>query len=562
MFASWTCEGFGKKVGYASETSAHMTEQNSYRRNLMNLKRSWLAVPAVLGLALTACSSGSTGSSDNFVTVNGSEPQNPLIPANTNETGGGRIVSSIFSSPAYYAADGSTQLDAAESITPNADNTEWTIKLRHDGKFSDGTPVLAKNFVEAWKMATKENLGSASFFASVIGTDDDGAGDMEGGLQIVDDYTFVVKLKGPESDFMKRLGYTAYSPLPDSTLADPKKGGEHPVGNGPYMANGENAWQHSKQIDLAVNPNYSGPRAAKNNGIRIVFYQSLDAAYADLSSDNLDVLDGVPSSVFSSYQQELSGRTANQPAAVIQYITIPERLEHFSGEEGKLRRKAISMSIDRDSIVKTVFSGTRTPAKDFTSPAIDGYKEGLKGSEVLEYNPTKAKELWEQANAISPWSGKFLLSYNSDGGHQQWVDATCNSIKNTLGIEAEGDAYADFKSLLGDMKAGTTKGAFRQGWQGDYPSLYNFLFPTYSSSASSNYSGWKSSQFDKYLSDSLSASSTEALDLQYKAEELLFEDMPVIPTWYANTNGAWSTKVSNVQFTWNSNVQYFAITKN
>ena len=220
------------------------------------------------------------------------------------------------------------------------------------------------------------------------------------------------------------------------------------------------------------------------------------------------------------------------------------------------------MSIDRDSIVKTVFSGTRTPAKDFTSPAIEGYKEGLKGSEVLTYNPEKAKELWAQANAISPWSGKFLISYNSDGGHQQWVDATCNSIKNTLGIEAEGDAYADFKSLLGDMKAGTTKGAFRQGWQGDYPSLYNFLFPTYSSSASSNSSGWKSSQFDKYLSDSLSASPTEALDLQYKAEELLFEDMPVIPTWYANTNGAWSTKVSNVQFTWNSNVQYFAITKN
>jgi len=532
----------------------------------MNLKRSWLAVPAVMGLALTACSSGSTGSnggsSDGIVTVNGSEPQNPLIPANTNETGGGRIVSSIFSSPAYYAADGSTQLDAAESITPNADNSEWTIKLRSDGKFSDGTPVLAKNFVEAWKMATKENLGSASFFADVIGTDDDGAGDMAGGLEIIDDYTFVVKLKGPESDFMKRLGYTAYSPLPDSTLADPKNGGEHPVGNGPYMTNGENAWQHSKQIDLTVNPNYKGPREAKNKGLKIVFYQSLDAAYADLSSNELDVLDGVPSSVFSSYQQELSGRTANQPAAVIQYITIPERLEHFSGEEGKLRRKAISMSIDRDSIVKTVFSGTRTPAKDFTSPAIDGYKEGLKGSEVLEYNPTKAKELWEQANAISPWSGKFLISYNSDGGHQQWVDATCNSIKNTLGIEAEGDAYADFKSLLGDMKAGTTKGAFRQGWQGDYPSLYNFLFPTYSSSASSNYSGWKSSQFDKYLSDSLSASSTEALDLQYKAEELLFEDMPVIPTWYANTNGAWSTKVSNVQFTWNSTVNYFAITKN
>ena len=50
----------------------------------MNLKRSWLAVPAVLGLALTACSSGSTGSSDNVVTVNGSETHNQLIPANNN----------------------------------------------------------------------------------------------------------------------------------------------------------------------------------------------------------------------------------------------------------------------------------------------------------------------------------------------------------------------------------------------------------------------------------------------------------------------------------------------
>ena len=526
----------------------------------MNLKRTWLALPAVVGLTLSACSGGSTDAG--VVSVNGSEPQNPLIPANTTETGGGRIVSSIFSSPAYYAADGSTQLDAAESITPNADNSEWTIKLRADGKFSDGTPVLAKNFVGAWKMATKENLGSASFFADVIGTDESGEGDMEGGLEIVDDYTFVVKLKSPESDYIKRLGYTAYSPLPDSTLADPAKGGEHPVGNGPYMVKDENAWQHSKQIELSVNPNYTGPRKAQNNGLKIVFYQSLDAAYADLNSNELDVLDGVPSSVFSTYQQELSGRTVNQPAGVIQYITIPERLDHFSGEEGKLRRKAISMAINRDEITKTVFNGTRTPAKDFTSPAIDGFKEGLKGSEVLNYNPEKAKELWAQADAISPWSGKFLLSYNSDGGHQQWVDATCNSIKNTLGIEAEGDAYADFKSLLGDMKSKSTKGAFRQGWQGDYPSIFNFLFPTYSSEASSNYAGWKNPEFDKLLTDSLSKPEAEALQMQYQAEELLFEDMPVIPTWYANTNGAWSTKVSNVQFTWNSTVSYYAITKN
>ena len=97
----------------------------------------------------------------------------------------------------------------------------------------------------------------------------------------------------------------------------------------------------------------------------------------------------------------------NQPYAGVQYFTIPQYLPHFSGEEGRLRRQAISMAVDRDTITKTIFNGTRTPAKDFTAPTLEGYDANISGNDVLTYNPEKAKELWAKADAISPWDGSF-----------------------------------------------------------------------------------------------------------------------------------------------------------
>ena len=102
------------------------------------------------------------------------------------------------------------------------------------------------------------------------------------------------------------------------------------------------------------------------------------------------------------------------------------------------------MAINRDEITDVIFEGTRTPATDFTSPVIDGYSDDLEGADVLEYNPDEAKKLWAEADAISPWDGTFKIAYNADGGHQGWVDAVANSIKNMLGIDASGDPYPTF----------------------------------------------------------------------------------------------------------------------
>lgn len=536
----------------------------------MNLKRTWLAVPAVFALGLAACSGGgdansnasgvAAGSSTSIISTNGSEPQNPLIPANTNETGGGRILDAIFAGLVYYDASGATHMEMAESIEPNEDSSVWTVKLKEGKKFSDGSEVKAHNFVDAWKKGASEAMLSSYFFEPIAGSDDEGTGDLTG-LEVVDDYTFTITLKAPAADFSQRLGYSAYFPLPDSTLEDMETGGEQPVGNGPYMV-AEGGWEHNAQIHLIPNPEYKGDNVAKNGGVDIIFYSSLDAAYQDLLSNNLDVLDALPDSAFATYEADLSGRSANQPAAIFQSFAIPASLEHFSGEEGNLRRQAISYAIDRDTITDTIFSGTRTPTKDFTSPVVDGYNDSVPGSEVLTYNADKAKELWAKADAISPWSGTFSIAYNSDGGHQAWVDAVTNSVKNTLGIDAVGAPYPDFKSLRSEVTHRTITSAFRTGWQADYPGKYNFLAPLYGTGAGSNDTDYSSAEFDGLLQQAASASSNEeANSILDKAQEVLFKDLPVIPLWYSNVVGGWSENVDNVVFGWNSVPIYNEITK-
>ena len=157
----------------------------------MNLKKAWLVIPAAAALALTACggTGTSSGSGDKIVTLNGSEPQNPLLPGMTNENGGGKILTAVFSELVRYENDGKAVLDVAESIEPNSDATEWTIKLHNDRKFSDGSPVKAHNFTKAWNLVTSANQPQATFFDFFEGTDDEGNGEITG-LTEVDDYTF------------------------------------------------------------------------------------------------------------------------------------------------------------------------------------------------------------------------------------------------------------------------------------------------------------------------------------------------------------------------------------
>ncbi|WP_315498562.1 ABC transporter substrate-binding protein, partial [Corynebacterium durum] len=312
----------------------------------MTLKKTIAVLTAAaLAVGMAACSSGSGGSGGdgNYIVVNGSEPQHPLLPGDTNENGGGRIIDMINSGLMYYDAEGKAKKDLAESIELEGEKT-YRITLKDGMSFSDDTPIKADNFVKAWNYVVEHDQLGSSYFESIQGYE---SGKPMEGLKVVDDKTFTVELNQPEADFPNRLGYTAFFPLPDSAFDDMDAYGEKPVSSGPYKLQ---EWSHNESATIVPNDSYKGDRKAQNEGVKFIFYPQLDPAYADLLAGQLDVLDAVPDSAMTSFQQELGDRAVNESVAVFQSFTIPQKLEHFSGEEGKLRRQAISLAINREEV--------------------------------------------------------------------------------------------------------------------------------------------------------------------------------------------------------------------
>ena len=112
------------------------------------------------------------------------------------------------------------------------------------------------------------------------------------------------------------------------------------------------------------------------------------------------------------------------------------------------------------------------------------------------------------------------------------MDAVANQIKNTLGINAEGDSYPTFSDIRDRVTDRTIATAFRSGWMLDYPSAEDYLTPLYSSASAdghgSNDGDYKSPKFDQELADALSQTdeSKRTAALQEAQETLLQRTLP------------------------------------
>lgn len=548
-----------------------------------------LGVAAIIALAVTGCGGGggtSTNSSaavdpNKVISAYSNEPQNPLLPANTNEVYGGRVVELLFEGLRAYDSDGKPVNALAESIE-TTDSQNWTIKVKSGAKFTNGEAITAKTFVDSWNFAAlSTNLqNNGFFFESIEGyadvsavTETTGADGKKtstpaptaqtmSGLAATDDQTITVKLGQPEADWSLRLGYSAFYPLPSEALKDPKKFGENPIGNGPYKFEKEGAWVHDQSISLVKNADYTGPRAAKNGGVTFKFYTDPGPAYTDLQADNLDITDVVPSNALKTYTTDFPDRNSTRPNANNATLNIPNYNPNFQGEAGLLRRQALSHAINREEITKVIFNGTRTPATEFTAPVLDGYNDAIPGSDVLKFDAQKAKDLWAEAEKIKPYDGSkpLLIASNTDGGNKEWIDAVANAFKNNLGIQAEIQPFAKFAEVLDLRKSQSLPGLTRAGWQGDYPSLYNFLGPVWATNASSNYEKYSNPEFDKLLKEGLAAKTPEDANKKFnEAQEILFKELPGLPLWYRATPIVWSNNVVSAETGWNGGVRYFDI---
>ncbi len=100
-------------------------KNNTFRRLLA------MAAAGAMLTSIAACGSSSNddtasngSDSTSLISVNNSEPQNGLIPSDTNEMGGGRVIRYLFEGLVSFDAKGKQHLEVAESITPNEDATQ------------------------------------------------------------------------------------------------------------------------------------------------------------------------------------------------------------------------------------------------------------------------------------------------------------------------------------------------------------------------------------------------------------------------------------------------------
>ncbi|HVW32511.1 MAG TPA: ABC transporter substrate-binding protein [Acidimicrobiia bacterium] len=469
------------------------------------------------------------------------EPEH-LMPANATTSDDGQVLSALFTGLVDYDPTTAEPRNAlAESIT-TADQRTWTIRLKPGWTFHNGEPVTARSFVDAWNFAAYagNGNGNAGYFAKIEGYDalqaDHPATRSMTGLTVVDDTTFTVRLTDSFSQFPILLGFQAFYPLPRAAYGDVRAFEEAPIGNGPYEMDGR--WHHDESIRLKRFPAYQGPPAGADR-IEFRIYSKPGGGYEDLLAGNLDVATDVPPDQLANAKAEFKSGYQERRSSAFYYLGFPLWDRAFGRKE---LRQAISLAIDRDAIVRAIYDNTRAPAHSVINPLVPGSRPDA--CSLCAYDPARARRLLAAAGG---WHGPLQLWFSTSAENQPALEAVANMLRTNLGITDIRFNVFDFAQFLGLVKARKVTGPFFSSWVMDYPSPNTYIAPLYTAGARTNRTGYTNPAVDAHIAEGDRAPSVAAAILAYQAaEDVILDDMPVIPLWFGKTRAVHGERVAHV----------------
>ncbi len=509
--------------------------------------------------ALAACGKNNNGASANGGTVKASEGgtfkyyiSDPVAidHYNLQESEGTQVGHVLFDSLVEWDWDkGDVKAKAAESWEINDDNTVFTFHLK-DAKFHNGDPVNSESFKRGWQrlvdttMTTPGEIGY--HLAPVVGYDEMAAGEATEltGLTCPDDKTFVVTLKEPMADFLAVCCHPGLAPAPQAAIDDAANYLLAPIGNGPFMMDGK--WESGQYINVKRFDDYYGDKPALD-AINFSIQKDPKTAYSELEAGNMDFCQ-IPTGRFAEltekYGSSVDGYTISPSRqtlagaeASVYYLSVNLEDETMANKD---LRHAIGLAINRQNIVDTLFEGVREPADNVFPPIID--KKG--GSwEYAKYDPEAAKKIIDEKGLAGT---TIKLSYNSGGGHED-IMSCIQADLTAVGLNVEQDTkeWAAYLQGLndGDFQMG------RMGWIADYPTLDNFIFPNFYSTADNNYSRYNNPEVDAAIDDARKiADEDERKDAYRKINQMVADDMPIIPImFYAHQHVA-SDRVNELYY--------------
>ena len=510
-----------------------------------------------------AAGSGDAAASDVKLTDNTfsfylSEPAF-IDPYNAQENQGTAVIFSCFDGLLTwdYDTDSPKPLAAAELPTVSEDGLTYTFKLREGMKFHNGDAVDAESFKRGWQRLADGKMDSPSeigyHLAPVAGYAEMNSGDADEitGLVAVDDLTFQVTLTAPMGDFPAVCCHPGLVPVPQEAIDDPKTFLEFPKGNGPFKMT--EPWKHNQYINVVKFDDYYGD-APKIDGVYFSIQKDPDTAYNEFKAGTIDfaqVPQGQLKDNEKTYGVSEDGYTVTPGKQVLEGVELSTYYLIANPADPALAdvnvRRAIGLAINRQNIVDTLYEGSRKAATSIMPEVIDDDPQNV--WHYCTYNPDEAKKILD-ADYPADDSGsrgiEVTLNYNGDGSHED-VMASIQADLEAVGFTVSQDT-TEWATYLNNLTEGNFSLA-RLGWTADYPTMDNFLYPNFYSTADNNYEKYNNPEVDAALDAARQIQNEDERKAAYRTIcGKIGEDMPVIPIMFYAHNYVGSERLKSFNY--------------
>ena len=501
-----------------------------------------LALPVVAGTVLTGCQSGVTVgpklAADQVLRVMLQDQPASLDPGQTQYTFETAVLRAVAEPLLRPRPDLSgVQPAAAESYDVNASGTAYVFHLRANGRYWDGTPVRAQDFVYAWQRLIDPRLAAPdeTLFANDIVNGEKvalmdpqrdkasiGPALQTLGLKAVDDHTFAVQLAHPDPAFVWLAALPAAAPIRQDLVQ--KNGDKWATSPATYLTNGPfrvTEMVDKDHIKVEPNPDYWGPKPALKE---IDFEIENDGAaaldkYRGGSLDEIVVQPAQAGSVASD--SSLSRQLVKTPDLTTFWIVF--RVNSPPLNNVKVRQ-AIAQAIDREAFVRQVFQGEAMPAQTFIPKGMRGYASNLT-SQRFDVAQARASLA---ASGLSAKQVSLTYSYDQSS---DFAKATAkfvhDQLKANLGLEVNLQAL-DPNTLASRVDNGQFQITGPRGWTADYPDPSDW-YDQFLTSSANDIAFWQNPQYDNFVSVARTDVQGDRRDQEYlQAQTMLVTEAPVV----------------------------------
>ena len=420
----------------------------------------------------------------------------------------------------------------AESWSISDDGKEYVFNINKNAKWSNGESVTADDFVWSWKRILTASLGSqypdmlyylegAYEYHNGLIDDFD-----QVGVKSIDEHTLQVNLKNPTPFFLGLLSHYSTWPVHKETVLkfgdiDDRNGEWTRPGN--FVCNGPfqlKTWELNNKIVVEKNPHYYDASIVQLNEIHYYPVSNVMTEDRMFRAGQLHLTSTLPSQKCPIYIEE-NPNLRIDPYMGTYFYRINTENEVL--KDVKVR-KALAYSIDRQLLVDKVTKCGQIPAYSFTPPGTNGYQPTTE----IPFDPVLAKSLLDEAgfSEENPFP-KLEILFNTNEDHRKLALAIQQMWQINLGIEVE-LVNQDWKVYLNREMIGDFQ-ISRAGWIGDYEDPNTFL-DLMRPNRGNNKTGWENMEYDALVQKANTINNqAERYELLYKAEEILIENMPVIP---------------------------------